>query len=336
MTEPHMYFNVLVNGFMHKLISLFVKVSVALGTFVIVSIVVFLLLRLTPGGPLAEAERISNMSAEQFANLRELYGLDQSMPEQYWRYLSSFITGNWGDSIRNHRPSIDIIFERIPWTILLVGTALLIVVPLSLAIGINSAEKFQTKTDFFSTFLLSIGQSIPAFWLGTVLILIFYVWIKNPITGGALFPSSGVYTLGREEDILNYIWHLVLPVVTLTIGWLPWYARYVRTGMIEIMREDYIRTARAKGVSEKGVIYKHALANLLPQLSTIIALDVPALFSGALLIEVVFAWPGMGRLFWDAIRSRDYPILFPIIMLNIGLIVFFNLLADIFSKRFEH
>jgi peptide/nickel transport system permease protein len=165
--------------------------------------------------------------------------------------------------------------------------------------------------------------------MGLVLIVIFYLTLTNPLTGQPLFPASGMYSIGQEGDTLNLLWHLVLPVVTLSLASIAWYSRFLRASMLDVLHEDYVRTARAKGLSETLVRYRHALNNAVLPLVTIVTLDLPSLFSGALFVETIFAWPGMGRLFWDAANGRDYPVLMGVVMLNAGLIVVCNLLADV-------
>jgi peptide/nickel transport system permease protein len=179
------------------------------------------------------------------------------------------------------------------------------------------------------TTITFIGQSIPVYWLGLGLIMIFYVALKNPSTGEPLFPVGGMNTYGKEGDFWDSIWHLVLPVIALSLGWIAWYSRFLRSSMLDVLHEDYIRTARAKGLSERAVHYKHALQNAILPLITMIALDLPSLFAGALFVETIFSWPGMGRLFWDAAKGRDYPVLLGVVMITAVLIIFCNILADI-------
>ncbi|MFN2144897.1 MAG: ABC transporter permease, partial [Anaerolineales bacterium] len=172
-------------------------------------------------------------------------------------------------------------------------------------------------------------QSLPVYWLGLGLILIFYVTLKNPFNGTPLFPGGGMNTFGKEGDFLDTIWHLVLPVTALSLGWAAWYSRFLRSSMLDVLHEDYIRTARAKGVIDRKVYYKHALRNAILPLVTLIALDLPTLFAGALFVETIFSWPGMGRLFWDAARGRDYPVLLGVVMITAVLIIGANILADL-------
>jgi peptide/nickel transport system permease protein len=221
------------------------------------------------------------------------------------------------------------IAERIPNTLLLVGVAFLVTLLVALPIGILSARKPYSLFDYIATTITFMGQSLPVYWLGLGLILIFYVSLQNPFNGKPLFPGGGMNTIGAEGNFLDSLWHLVLPVTALSLGWAAWYSRFLRSSMLDVLHEDYIRTARAKGVIDRLVYYKHALRNAVLPLVTLIALDLPSLFAGALYVETIFSWPGMGRLFWDAARGRDYPVLLGVVMITAVLIIVCNILADL-------
>jgi peptide/nickel transport system permease protein len=221
------------------------------------------------------------------------------------------------------------IAERIPNTLTLVGLSFLITMIIAIPVGTLSARKPYSFFDHAITTVTFMGQSLPVYWLGLGLIFIFYIVLHNPFTGGPLFPSGGLNTVGKEGNFWDTIWHLVLPVTALSAEWVAWYSRFLRSSMLDILHEDYVRTARAKGVSDRGVYYKHALRNAVIPLVTMIALDLPALFAGALFVETIFSWPGMGRLFWDAARGRDYPVLLGVVMITAVLIILCNILADL-------
>lgn len=292
------------------------------------TVIVFLLVRLAPGGPLAAAERNPNVTPEQLAILRHKYGLDQPLYVQYIKWMGQLAQGNLGESIKMHRPVNELIAERLPNTLLLVGVSFLVTVVIAIPVGVYSAIRQYSIGDYIITTLTFIGQSIPIYWFGLVLILVFYVWLQNPFTGGPIFPGGGMYSIDQESNLLDRLWHMVLPVTMLSLAWIAWYSRFLRASMLEVIYSDYVRTARAKGLGERAVRYGHALKNAAIPLVTLIALDLPALFGGALFTEMVFSWPGMGRLFWDAARARDYPILLAVVLINSILIVFFNLVAD--------
>jgi peptide/nickel transport system permease protein len=174
-----------------------------------------------------------------------------------------------------------------------------------------------------------MGQAIPEFWLGLILILIFYAWLKNPFTGEPLLPAGGMYTIGQAFSLWDWIKHLILPVSMGAVGWVTWYSRFLRSSMLDVINQDYIRTARAKGMAERGVLFIHALRNALLPIITIFALDLPYIFAGSLYVEILFAWPGMGRLYYQAAMDRDYPLLMAILIIGTAMVLLSNLLADI-------
>ncbi|MFN8413029.1 MAG: ABC transporter permease [Anaerolineales bacterium] len=295
----------------------------------IISILLFLLVRAAPGGPLTAARRNPNISKEQIEAIQERLGLNDPLPVQYARWMRDMLKGDLGDSIKFHRPVLEMIQERIPNTLTLVGISFLVTLLIAIPIGIWSARKPYSIFDYVFTTVTFIGQSIPVYWLGLGLIIIFYITLKNPFTGNPLFPIGGINTQGKSGDFLDGIWHLVLPVTALSLGWVAWYSRFLRSSMLDVLHEDYIRTARAKGVVDRGVYYKHALQNAILPLITLIALDLPSLFAGALFVETIFSWPGMGRLFWDAAKGRDYPVLLGVVMITAALIIVCNIIADL-------
>ena len=295
----------------------------------IISILLFLMVRAAPGGPLTAARRNPNITEEQLQRLEEQLGLNRPLPVQYADWMGDMLRGDMGQSIKFRRPVAEMIGERIPNTLLLVGISFLVTLLIALPIGILSARKPYSLFDYIFTTITFMGQSLPVYWLGLGLILIFYVTLKNPIDGGPLFPGGGMNSFGKEGDFLDTLWHLVLPVTALSLGWAAWYSRFLRSSMLDVLHEDYIRTARAKGVVDRLVYYKHALRNAILPLVTLIALDLPTLFAGALFVETIFSWPGMGRLFWDAARGRDYPVLLGVVMITAVLIISANILADL-------
>jgi len=295
----------------------------------IISVMLFFLVRAAPGGPLTAARRNPNITQAQIALLEHKLGLDLPLPLQYWNWLRGILQGDFGDSIKFHRPVVDMIAERIPNTLLLVGLSFSLTLLIAIPVGSLSARKPYSLFDHTVTTLTFIGQSLPVYWLGLGLIIIFYIILKNPVTGLPLFPSGGLNTVGKEGDFWDAAWHLVLPVTALSAGWVAWYSRFLRSSLLDVLHEDYIRTARAKGVSDRGVYYKHALRNAFIPLITMIALDLPSLFAGALFVETIFSFPGMGRLFWDAARGRDYPVLLGVVMITAVLIIVSNIFADL-------
>jgi peptide/nickel transport system permease protein len=295
----------------------------------LLSVLLFALVRLAPGGPLAQAERNPNVSQAQLQRMRTKLGLDQPLTVQYGRWLSAVVRGNLGESLKSHRPVSLLIGERLPNTLLLVGLAFALTLAIAIPLGIVTAQKRYSLFDYIATTVTFAGQSLPIYWLGLMLILLFYVWLDNPFTGKPLLPAGGMYTTGSKKTVSDLLWHLILPVGTLSFTWVAWYARFLRSSMLEVLNADYVRTAYSKGLRPRQVTYGHALRNAIMPLITMIALDFPSVFAGALFIETIFSWPGMGRLFWEAARGRDYPVLLGIILINAGLIVLCNLIADL-------
>jgi len=230
---------------------------------------------------------------------------------------------------------MDEILDRLGNTLYLMLIAFAVVIVISLPVGVISALKQYSAFDMIATTIAFMGQAMPEFWLGVILIIVFYSVLSNPFTGEPLLPPGGMYSLGRNFSLVDRIVHLVLPVMTLAFGWISWYSRFLRSSMLGVIHQDYITTARAKGLPERVVVCRHALKNAALPLVTLVTLDLPYLFSGALYVEVIFSWPGMGRLFYDAATKRDYPVVMSIVMITATLIILFNLLADIVYAFFD-
>lgn len=323
----------------------------AIPMLLLLSVLLFALVNLAPGGPLAAQSRSRRRSAEKEESLKRQFGLDKPLPVQYviwlvgndWMQVDSdgdgemddygtrkgILRGDFGYSFRNREPVLDEIFDRLPNTIYLMTVTLIVVFIVAIPVGILSAIKQYSAFDITATTLSFMGQAIPEFWLGLILVLIFYSWLDNPFTGESLLPSGGMYTIGAESSVLDRIKHLILPVTMGVVGWVAWYSRFLRSSMLDVINQDYIRTARAKGQVERNVLFKHALRNALIPLLTMFALDFPYIFAGSIYVELIFSWPGMGRLYYDAATYRDYPILLAVLIIYAGVIVFANLMADI-------
>jgi peptide/nickel transport system permease protein len=306
----------------------------AIPLLLFVSITVFGLLHLAPGGPTAMyLRRGAGMSGEDLAKLEESLGLNDPIYVQYWRWLDNVLHGDFGMAVTSSRTVSAEILDRLPNTLYLMGTAWLVTILLAIPIGILSAVKQYSVFDHIVTIFTFIGQSIPTFWFGLILLLIFYMTLDNPFTGDPLLPAGGVRTIGADlhgwEMVKDRLVHLILPVTMLAMGWIAWYSRFLRATMLEVIHLDYVRTARAKGLGERFVILRHAFRNAAIPLVTLMALDLPFLFTGALFAEVIFSWPGMGRLFYQGAERRDYGLLMAIIMITSVLIVLSNLIADV-------
>jgi len=298
-----------------------------------ISIISFLIIHLAPGDPAAmkfgdELSGTQTLSRQIIEETRALYGLDQPLAVQYMRWLRRMVTFDFGESLRDHRPVIEKLKERIPVSVKLSGLALLFAYILSIPLGIYSATHRHSPFERFTTVLLFALYSLPNFWVATMAIVYF---------GGGdfwdVFPVSGLKTSGAEmwpwwQQIQDEIRHLVLPVMCLTYYTMAVLSRYMRTGMLETIRQDFIRTARAKGLSERVVIYRHALRNSLIPLITLMADVLPAVIGGSIVIETLFSIPGMGQLSYQAVFDRDYPLLMGIFTLSAFLTLTGILISD--------
>jgi peptide/nickel transport system permease protein len=298
------------------------RVGQAVAVLVLVSLAGFSILHLAPGGPLAIYAMSPAMSSEDLARLTRQLGLDRPLHEQYLRWAQGIATGNWGRSYRDGRPVVEVIADRVPATMVLMLSAFSVAVLVGLSSGIVSAIKQYSLFDHAMTLLAMVALSIPTFWLGLMAIYVFSVLLR-------VLPPGNMGTIGADFSLLDRLLHLLMPAATLGVVMVATWSRYTRASMLEVIREDYIRTARAKGVAVSALILKHALRNALIPLVTLAGLQLPLVFSGALVTETVFTWPGMGRLFVDSIGYRDYPVLMGLLMLTGGLVVLGNLLADL-------
>lgn len=318
---------------------------------VIISLMFFTLINLVPGGPMVGQGMARRLRPEQAQALQREFGLDQPLPLRYLYWLAGndwarvdrdgdgvkesygsakgILRGDFGVSIRTRQPVFDVVMDYLPNTVYLMTITLLVVAAIAIPVGVISAVKQYSAFDFVVTTFSFIGQAIPEFWLGLILILVFYAWLKNPFTGEPLMPAGGMATLGADFSLLDRLHHLILPVTMGMVGWVTWYSRFLRSSMLDIINKEYIRTAIAKGASQRRVLYKHALKNALLPLVTIFALDLPYIFAGSLYVELLFSWPGMGRLYYQSAVDRDYPLLMALLMVGTALVLAANLLADI-------
>jgi peptide/nickel transport system permease protein len=259
---------------------------------------------------------------------------------RYFKWLFAVLQGDMGRSNVERRPTLEIILERLPATLYLMSVAFVGQLLIAIPIGIFSAVRQYSLFDHFFTVLAYMGRSIPIFWFGLLLIIFFHSTLEWPAWAGAdrvgdpLFPGSGMYDVRLQRELghtplWDYVYHLILPVAMLSVFGAARYIRYMRASMLEVIHQDYIRTARAKGLREQTVLYGHALKNAAIPLVTLLALDMPALFGGALFTETIFSWPGMGKLFFRSAQRVDYAVLMGIVMINATLIVLFNLVADV-------
>ena len=275
-----------------------------------VSVVVFLILHLT-GDP-AALMLPPDATAEDIAKFRHDMGFDDPVAVQYVRFLKGAVRGDFGQSIRHGEPAMGLVVERLPATFELAGAGLVIALALAIPAGIVSAVRRNTSIDYISTVVALLGQAMPTFWLGIMLILVFSVRLN-------WLPSSG------RGDLQ----HLILPAVTLGLFTTARITRLTRSGMLEVLGQDYIRTARAKGVSEQPVVWKHALKNASIPIVTIVGIELGTLLGGSVITETIFAWPGVGRLSVQAIFNRDYPVVQAAVFILASTFVVVNFLVDL-------
>ena len=275
-----------------------------------VSVVVFLILHLT-GDP-AALLLPPDATAEDITKFRTAMGFDDPVAVQYLRFLKGAVRGDFGESLRHGEPAMGLVLERLPATFELAGAGLLIALGLAIPAGIVSAVRRNTSVDYVSTVVALLGQAMPTFWLGIMLILVFSVRLN-------WLPSSG---RGGLE-------HLILPAITLGLFTTARITRLTRSGMLEVLGQDYVRTARAKGVAEPPVVWKHALKNASIPIVTIVGIELGTLLGGSVITETIFAWPGVGRLSVQAIFNRDYPVVQSAVFLLASTFVIVNFLVDV-------
>ena len=286
-----------------------------------VSLIVFLVLHLAPGDP-AEVMLGANANKEDLARLRTQLGLDQPLHVQYVTWISHVARGDLGRSLWMKRPVLGEVLERFKATMLLTGSALLLSTIGGIALGIASATRANSLLDRLSGVASLFGASMPVFWLGIVLMVIFSLWL-------GWLPASGMYAPYGGGGLRDLLSHLILPAVTLAAASVTIIARLTRATMLETLGQDYVRTARAKGLGERKVVWRHALKNASLPVVTIIGIGFALLIGGAVVTESVFALPGLGRLTVDAIVRRDYPVIQGVLLVVSGVYVLINLVIDV-------
>jgi peptide/nickel transport system permease protein len=294
--------------------------------FFVVTLIVFLLIHFAPGDPLMYLAGDYELPPAVRTELIARYGLDQPIYIQLFAFWGNILRGNLGESITFRAPVLQLIVERIPATLLLMGASLIFAVSLGLILGVISAVKFRTRTDLTISILSAIGYSLPTFVLGFILIIVFAVWFP-------VFPRSGMSAIAEGGSGLDYyadvFHHLILPSISLGTVTLTMITRLTRSRMLEVLQEDYVTTARVKGLSERTVIFKHALKNASLPVVTIIGMQVGFIFAGAVLTENVFSWPGLGRLLASAVFARDYPLLMGMFTMMTVIVLISILVTDL-------
>ncbi len=287
-----------------------------------ISLVSFVIISALPGGPLAAYESNPEFRAEDRARLAQQLGLDQPLPLRYLSWLNRVIQGDLGTSILTHQSVSQMILARLGNTLYLMGLAFFLTVLLSIPIGVLAATRHRSTFDYATSVITYLGLSVPTFWLGLVLIAIFAVGLR-------WMPAGGMIQIGGAADLWDRIWHLILPIVTISFVQIGLFSRYLRAGVLDVLERDYVRTARSKGLSEPRVLSRHVLKNAMAPFVTVVALHLPEVVTGAVVTETVFSWPGMGRLFWESALRQDHPVLLGLLLLAAVFVAFSSLLADL-------
>jgi peptide/nickel transport system permease protein len=274
-----------------------------------VSVIGFAMMHLAPGGPLAVYTLNPTITAQDIERIKHVFGLDQPIYIQYLKWATGMFTGNWGNTFFGGRPVLNVILERIPATFLLMGSGI-------------------SVFDYLATTGAMVALSFPTFWFGLMAIFIFALKL-------GLLPSGGMYTMGGEEDVLDLLTHLILPTVVLALVLVAQWSRYTRSSFLEVIHQDYIRTAKSKGLSDLRVLFRHAFPNAVAPLIALAGIQIPWLFSGALVTETIFGWPGIGRLFVDSLTMKEYPVLMGMVMLTAAAVIIGNLLADVINALID-
>jgi len=291
-------------------------------TLIGVTLLTFLLIHIAPGGP-AQALGGEKASPAQIEHLTHVLGLDRPLHVQYGLWAWSLVHGDLGFSYIRQSPVAQLIAARLPQTLLLMGTALLLSIALAVPLGVYQAYRYASPFDRLASLFVFIAWSMPTFWFGTLLIALFAVSLR-------WFPVGGLQTIDTTAfDLPSRAAHLIMPAATLAIVSVAGWSRYIRGSMIEQLREDYARTAMAKGLAGRDVLFKHVLRNALIPFITLLGGSLPALFGGAIITEQIFAYPGMGQLYWQSAVDRDYSTLLGMTVLTAVLVIIGNLAADV-------
>ncbi len=297
------------------------RVLQAVPLLFVISIGLFGLLHLIPGGP-EQVAFSPRMNPEARHNMVVALGLDQPLPIQYIKWLWGTLHLNFGDTYKDGRPVIVVVGERLPATLELLGGAFLLALLVAVPLGIIASIRQYSIIDYAFTIISYLGICMPVFWFAEILVLVLAIQFK-------LFPTGGMGTEGAPPSVADGLDHLILPITVLSFAFIASWSRYLRSSMLEVLHQDYLRTARAKGLAGLRVVVKHAVRNALIPLVTVVALDFGSIFGGAVITETIFSWPGLGRLFYDSLSSRDYPVLMAMMVLSALTVVACNIVADV-------
>ncbi len=286
-----------------------------------VAVISFILMQVAPGGPDATYARSPRMTEERLQAIRARLGIDQPLYIQFYKWVRNLLRGDLGLSYVQNRPVTEVIWNAFPNTVLLVTVGLTIALVFALIFGVIAALNPYGWFDNITALVSYFGLAMPVFWFGLMLQLLFAVKL-------GWLPSSGLHD-PQNPSALDTLKHLILPAITLAIGSIAVWSRYIRSSTIESLQQDYVRTARAKGLNDGRVLSRHVLRNSLTPFVTVAAIDIPLYLTGVVFIETIFSLPGMGRLFYDSLTRRDYPVLMGVLLFSAVLIIIGNLIADL-------
>ena len=288
----------------------------------LISILLFGVVHLPRGGPADVYAADPAATPEAIERMRELWGLDQPLHVQYWRWVSRLASGDWGTSYVERRPARDVVLDRLGATLRLTGAALLVGLVVGVTLGVLASLSRSPLVKGGARLLAVLGMSVPTFWSGALVLLLFSSYLR-------WIPAGGVGTIGAPPTLLDTLWHLLAPALVLGSVYVAQWMRYVQAGLESVAHDDFVRTARAKGLTPRRALLRHGLPNVALPLVTVLGLEVPRLISGAMVTEVVFTWPGIGRLLHGSLVTRDYPVVLGVLLVAAAAVVLVNLVTDL-------
>jgi len=288
----------------------------------LISILLFGVVHLPKGGPADVYAADPAATPEAIERMRELWGLDQPLYVQYWRWVSRLASGDWGTSYVERRPARDVVLDRLGATLRLTGAALLVGLVVGVTLGVIASLSRSPLVKGGARLLAVLGMSVPTFWSGALVLLLFSSYLR-------WIPAGGVGTIGAPPTLLDTLWHLLAPALVLGSVYVAQWMRYVQAGLESVANDDFVRTARAKGLTPRRALLRHGLPNVALPLVTVLGLEVPRLISGAMVTEVVFTWPGIGRLLHGSLVTRDYPVVLGVLLVAAAAVVLVNLVTDL-------
>lgn len=287
---------------------------------ILVSIFSFFIIQASPGDPIDNYVR-PGMTEEQIEDIKEEYELDGSMAQQYFRWMPHIMRGDLGTSIHQNRPVVDIIAERLPATLMLMGTALAFSLMIAIPLGLWAGLRKNKRSDNIISLISYLGISIPPFWLAMIGIILFSLKLH-------LLPSGGMHTV-NVNTAADLLWHMILPAFVLSLNNMAIFTRYIRSNTISQLEEDYVQTAMAKGTGKRKILFRHVLKNCLLPIITLAGINIAGLVCGSFVVETIFSWPGIGRLAMDAVGNRDFPLIMGYTMFSCIILILGNLIADV-------